>query len=487
MRNVSPVDKPSASSSEEQELPESNLLADNPRAARYEPLFPSETSLFPRILSPQQAVQSAQNCLLCADPAPCTLACPLQIDIPKAMNFIRQNQFLQAAAIFREKNPFAEACGRLCSEDLVCQKACNQVCSAAAPQINLLGEYVCFVERESGQQSITPGTPQDRSVAIVGSGPAGLACAETLVRSGISATIFEKMPLPGGMLRYGIPEYKLPPDWINNYIGALESVGVTFKTGINIGRDIPVDDLIQQGFSAVFIAVGCNIDSIPDIPGVDLPGVCLASEFIARARLIPEQLPLEMQHRQPLGIRILVLGGGNTALDCMRAALQIGSAEVTCVYEKSEADMPVSDLIKAEVKEAGAHFRYMTKPVRFIPDPQGNVSAVECLQCELGPPDQNGQRDSVPIPGSNFLLRADTIVVAMGVHPDPTIGKTTPGLSTYADGLITIDPATRATSRPGIFAGGDAAHGPHLVVSAVLDGMCAAHTIELSLNAASRI
>lgn len=481
MNNSTSAQSASESGKKDQKSAGFNPPAAAARAARYEPLFPADAGLYPRIQGLEEAVKAAEKCRQCTPPAPCILSCPLHINIPAALKSIQQNEIEKAASIFRARNPFAEVCGRLCTQNLVCQKACNQVCGDNGPPINLLEEYVSYKQRESGQQNIEPGSPLNCSIAVVGSGPAGLACTYTLVRSGFDVTVYEKMPLPGGMLRYGIPEYKIPPGWIENYTESLQEAGVTFKTGISVGSEMPVDDLFKQGFSAIFIASGCNVDNIPDIPGVDLPGVCLASDFIARARIKPQLLPQELQLKPPLGIRIIVLGGGNTAMDCLRAAFHIGSAEVTCIFEKNKEAMTGSSRMRMEAKEAGARFRYMTKPIQFIPDPQGNVSAVECLHCELGSADKNGLRDSVPIPGSNFLLRADTIVLAMGVHPDPTIGNTTPGLETHAGGLIIVDPETRNTSRTRIFAGGDAVRGPDLVVSAVADGISAAHAIKRSL------
>jgi glutamate synthase (NADPH/NADH) small chain len=295
---------------------------------------------------------------------------------------------------------------------------------------------------------------------------------------GHDVTIFEAAPSPGGLLLYGIPNFKLAKEVVFARIGDLERAGVEFVNHTRIGENKTIDDLFEEDYHAVFVGVGTGVDATMDVPGMDLPGVYQATEFLVRANVDPKHLPEGKEIKPEVGRRLVVVGGGDTASDCLRSALRLGAEEVTCLYRRTEAEMPGGKKDRELAKEEGANFRFLTQPIRFIAGPDGRVSAVECLQCELGEPDDSGRRRPLPIEGSNFTVEADTVILALGYWPDPLIGDTTPDLETHKWGLIVADPETGATSREGVYAGGDGVTGPATVVTAMVDGRKAAAAID---------
>lgn len=295
-------------------------------------------------------------------------------------------------------------------------------------------------------------------------------------------TIFEAKPAAGGLLLYGIPNFKLTKDVVHAVVGDLETAGVEFVFNTPIGTDTSIDDLFEEGFDAVFIGVGTGVDATMKVPGIDLPGVYEATEFLIRGNVATEYLPEDVQSMHEIGDRVAVIGGGDTASDCLRTALRLGSKEVTCLYRRTEAEMPGNPDDRKLTRDEGAKYRFLTQPIRYIEGPDGSVSAVECLQCELGEPDDSGRRRPMPIEGSNFTVPVDTVILALGYWPDETISKTTPDLETHNWGLITVDPESKATSREGVFAGGDAVTGPDLVVTAMVSGRKAAKSIDEYMN-----
>jgi glutamate synthase (NADPH/NADH) small chain len=295
-------------------------------------------------------------------------------------------------------------------------------------------------------------------------------------------TIFDAKPAPGGLLLYGIPNFKLPKEVVFARWNDLAQAGVEFVGSTYVGKDTTIDDLFAQGYEAVYIGVGTLIDAPMEVPGEDLPGVYKATEFLIRANVHPNHLPEELRLRPEIGRKVAVIGGGDTASDCLRTALRMGADEVTCLYRRTEKEMPGGKKDRALAREEGARYQFLTQPVKFIPGPDGRLAQIECIRMELGEPDTKGRRRPVPIEGTNFIVEADTAILALGYWPDPVIGETTPGLETHKWGLIVTDRSTGATSRPGVYAGGDAVTGPDLVVTAMVSGRRAAASIDAYLR-----
>ena len=429
-------------------------------------------------IDPETAMLEAARCVQCPDPAPCVLACPVHNDIPSAMWLIEQGKFLEAAAIYRQTSSMPEICGRVCPQELLCQGSCAQDKSNAAVMTGPLEAFVTEYERSHKGVEIEVGEPTGMHVAVVGSGPAGLSCAEQLVVKGHKVTIYESKPAPGGWLTYAIPNFKLPNVVVNDRIQDLQRAGVKFVYNTMIGKAKTIDDLQADGYDAVFVGVGAEVDAPMEVPGEDLPGVYKATDFLMRCNVDFENLPPEMRQRPDVGSKVVVIGGGDTASDCLRTGLRMGADEVVCLYRRTLQEMPGGCHDRELAIEEGAEYQFLTQPVRFIAGENGRLSQVECIRMELGEPDDSGRRRPVSVDGSNFIIEADTAVLALGYWPDPIIGETTPDLETHKWGLIVVDKETGATSKPGVFAGGDGVTGPDLVVTAMAAGRKAALAID---------
>ena len=437
-------------------------------------------------MNAEQAMYEAARCVQCPDPAPCVEACPAHNDIPSAMWLIEQGKFLEAAELYRQTSSLPEICGRVCPQEQLCQGSCSQKKSSTPVLTGPLEAFVTDYQRLSTGVAVQVGEPTGERVAIVGAGPAGLSCAEQLVQMGHEVTIFESKPTFGGLLTYGIPGFKLPNEVVFCRIQDLEKAGVKFVFNTVIGKDIKIDDLFEEGYQALFVGVGSEIDAPLDVPGEDLPGVYKATNFLMRSNVDFEHLAPELRSRPEIGRKVAVIGGGDTASDCLRTALRMGAEEVVCLYRRTEKEMPGGEHDRELAKEEGAQYQFLTQPLRFIPGEDGRLAQIECIRMELGEPDDSGRRRPVPIEGSEFIYETDTAILALGYWPDPIIGETTPDLETHKWGLIVVDSETGATSRPGVYAGGDDVTGPDLVVTAMVAGRRSAKAIDAYLRNGSQ-
>jgi len=429
--------------------------------------------------NPERAMVEASRCIHCPDPAPCMVACPTKNDIPSAMWLIEQGQFVKAADLYHQTSSLPEVCGRVCPHEALCQGSCVLNKQHAPVLCGELEAFTVDYKRRHEGNRLMQGQPTGKRVAVIGAGPAGLGCADMLIQKGYDVTIFDSKPAPGGLLVYGIPNFKLPKDVWEEKWSEFENAGVKFVPNAYIGKDKTIDGLFEEGFEAVFIGVGSLIDAkMEDTPGTDLPGVYEATDFLIRSNVRPDLLPPELRGSVKIGKRVVVIGGGDTASDCLRSALRLGAEDVTCLYRRTENEMPGGKKDRKLAREEGAKYRFLTQPVKFIAGENGNLAAVECIEMKLGEPDSKGRRKPVPVEASNFSVACDTAILALGYWPDPIIGDTTPNLETYNWGLIKADRITGATSREGVFSGGDCVTGPDLVVTAMVGGRKAALAID---------
>jgi glutamate synthase (NADPH/NADH) small chain len=434
-------------------------------------------------LDEQWAQYEASRCIHCHEMAACRKACPAGTDISSALYLTEQGDFLEAAAIYRKMNFLPEICGRVCPQERLCEGACVLGRIGDPVLVGALESFVCEYERQQRGVLIKPSTFTGRKVAIIGAGPSGLACAYTLVCMGHWVTIYDSRAYPGGALTYGFPNFKLPHTLIMDIWNNLKQAGVTFIGNTYVGKKKKtVNDLFAEGYEAVFLGVGSGIDAPLQIPGENLPNVYKATEFLLRANTEKSHLPPRMRITPEVGRRVVVIGGGDPATDCARTALRLGAEKVTCLYHYTENEIPGRARDRLLAKEEGAKFVYLTKPVRLIPGPDGELAWIDCVKIELGKPDEAGQRFPSAIEGSNFIVDADTAVIAVGYYPDPIITATTPGLKTQKWGMIIADRETGATSRFGVFTGGDVVTGPDMVVTAMVAGRKAGYTIDAYLG-----
>ncbi len=428
----------------------------------------------------EQAKTEAARCIHCKDPAPCVRACPFGNDIPSALWHIEHGDFQKAIAIFRQTSTMPEICGRVCPPEHTCAGHCVLGKQNNSIHIGTLEFFVADQQRhDAGVPLPEKAPPTGKRVGIVGAGPAGLSCAERLVIAGHEAVVYDTWPEPGGLLMYGVPDFKLDRAIIRWKADWLARLGVTFRCGTKVGEDMPLDDLIaRERFDAVFLGTGALIEATMGVPGENLPGVYLAIDFLVRHNTPKDALPAAYHAPVEVGERVAVIGGGDTALDCLRTAIRLGARDVVCYYRRTEAEMPANADDHKLAAQEGARFEYLTAPVAFLDENgDGRVDAVRMIRMALGEPDASGRPRPVPVEGSEYQIEVDSVMLAIGFWPDPLLGETTPDLETQRHGLIVADPATGQTSRPEIFAGGDAVTGPDLVVSAAAAGIRAANAI----------
>ncbi|MDI6858541.1 MAG: NAD(P)-dependent oxidoreductase [Dehalococcoidia bacterium] len=427
----------------------------------------------------ETAKREASRCLQCPAKQCVNNGCPLHNDIPAAFALLEQGDVIGAANKFRETSPMSEACGRLCPQERLCQGKCVVGKNRQPVSIGRLEAFVADYQRKTQGFPMPEMLPSSgKRVAIVGAGPAGLAASEYLARAGHASTIFDAWPLPGGLLLYGIPSFKMNKGIVDEKVDFLKRLGVEFVQNTIVGKDLTVDDLFKQGFQAVFLGHGATKETELDIPGEgadgsytmpgkEMDGVFWAMDFLVRSNVPPERLPPDKREPVKIGRRVAVIGGGDTAMDCVRSAVRLGAEEVTCVYRRTEAEMPGRAAERINARDEGVKFHFLAAPLRIIGDENRHVRKLECQQMELGEPDESGRRRPVPVPDAKFMVDADNVVFAIGFGMDPRVAESCSGLQTDKWGQIIADAETGATSRRGLFAAGDCVHGADLVVTAI--------------------
>ena len=424
----------------------------------------------------EMAVEEAKRCLNCKH-KPCWKGCPVGIDIPAFIGKVAEEDFAAAYEILSQSTTLAAVCGRVCPQESQCEGVCVRGIKGEPVAIGRLERFVADWHRANSTEAPVKAQPNGHRVAVVGSGPSGLTCAGDLAKLGYAVTVFEALHTPGGVLVYGIPEFRLPKALVQEEIGKLSAMGVEFMTNMVIGKVLTVDELLEEeGFEAVYLASGAGLPSFMGIPGESLNGVYSANEYLTRVNLMKAYLP---GSRTPIAKskKVAVVGGGNVAMDAARCAKRLGAEEVYIVYRRSMEELPARAEEVEHAQEEGILFQLLTNPVEVLGDENGRVSGVKCIRMELGEPDASGRRRPVPKEGSEFVLEVDTMIMSIGTSPNPLIRNTTPGLETNKHGCIVTNGDDGLTSRPGVYAGGDAVTGAATVILAMGAGKQAAAAI----------
>ena len=423
----------------------------------------------------EEAQLEASRCLNCKNPR-CVGACPVSVKIPEFIAQVAAGNFAEAASVIALDSSLPAICGRVCPQETQCEGSCILGIKGEPVAIGKLERFVADWSRENGGVKPEIAPANGHKVAVIGSGPAGLACASDLAKIGYEVTIFEALHRPGGVLEYGIPEFRLPKDKVvAAEIASVKALGVKLETNVIAGRTVTIDSLMEEeGFSAVFVGSSAGLPRFMNIPGEHYNGVFSANEFLTRNNLMKAY---RSDYDTPIhaGKKVVVVGGGNVAMDAARTALRLG-AETTIVYRRTENELPARKEEVHHAKEEGIQFAMLTNPVEVVGDENGWVKAVRCIRMELGEPDESGRRSPVEVPGSEFEIETDTVIMSLGTSPNPLIAKTTTGLETTRRGCLVAD-ENGATTRPGVFAGGDAVTGAATVILAMGAGRKAAAAI----------
>jgi len=434
----------------------------------------------------EQAKEEASRCIQCPKRS-CVEGCPVEIDIPGFIEAIREGNMPEAVRILKDKNALPGICGRVCPQETQCEVVCSLNKKGAPIAIGRLERFVADWERaniKSASLPITKPTPTGKRVAVIGSGPAGLTAAADLAKLGHSVTIFEALHIAGGVLTYGIPEFRLPKEIVQAEVNYVASLGVKIELDSVIGKLVTIDELLNNGYQAVFLGTGAGLPMFMGIPGENLNGIYSANEFLTRVNLMKAYRFPEYDTPVKVGKRVAVIGGGNVAMDSARCALRLGADEVYIVYRRSEAEMPARREEVENAKEEGIQFKLLTNPKQFLGNEQNWVVGMECYEMELGEPDESGRRRPVVKEGSEFIIDVDVVVVALGTTPNPLIASTTKGLETTKQGtVVVVDEATGKTVKDKVWAGGDIVTGAATVISAMGAARHAATSIDEYLRA----
>ncbi len=424
----------------------------------------------------EQALDEAQRCLHCKN-KPCVAGCPVGIHIPDFIAKVAEGDFEAAYQIITQQSSLPAVCGRVCPQETQCEQKCVRGIKGEPVGIGRLERFVADWHNKNVCEAPRKPAPNGHKVAVIGSGPSGLTCAGDLAKKGYAVTVFEALHTAGGVLVYGIPEFRLPKDIVQKEIDGLKALGVDVQTNMVIGRVLSIDELLEQGYEAVFIGSGAGLPRFMNIPGENLKGVYSANEFLTRVNLMKAYQPgsdTPIEHAR----RVAVVGGGNVAMDAARCAKRLGAEEVFIVYRRSEKELPARAEEVEHAKEEGIVFHLLNNPTQILGDENGNVKGMECIRMELGEPDASGRRRPVEVPGSEFTLDVDCVIMAIGTSPNPLIKSTTQGLETQKWGGIIVNEETGLTSREGVYAGGDAVTGAATVILAMGAGKTAATAID---------
>ena len=425
----------------------------------------------------EQAIDEAQRCLNCKH-KPCVTGCPVQIDIPAFVQEVAQGNFEEAYQIIAKSSSLPAVCGRVCPQESQCEGKCVRGIKGEPVAIGRLERFVADWHNANAQAEVTKPASNGHKVAVIGSGPSGLTCAGDLAKKGYEVTVFEALHLAGGVLVYGIPEFRLPKAIVQKEIDGLKALGVKVETNMVIGKVLSIDELMEEyGFEAVFIGSGAGLPRFMNIPGENLKGVYSANEFLTRVNLMKSY---KDDSSTPImkAKKVAVVGGGNVAMDAARSALRLGAEEVYIVYRRSEEELPARREEVEHAMEEGIIFKTLTNPVEILPNENKFVGAIRCLEMELGEPDESGRRRPIEKAGSEFDIPVDCVIMSIGTSPNPLIKSTTKGLETQKWGGIIVQEETGLTSREGVYAGGDAVTGAATVILAMGAGKTAAEAID---------
>ncbi len=425
--------------------------------------------------SEEDAVNEALRCLQCKNPT-CIEGCPVNVQIPQFIERIAQRDFQGAIEVIKETNSLPAICGRVCPQETQCEAKCILARRGDAVGIGRLERFAADKELEIGVKDPEQKAKDSKKVAVVGSGPASLTCAGDLAKSGYDVTIFEALHEPGGVLTYGIPEFRLPKSIVRDEVEFIKKLGVKISKGLVIGKVLTVDDIFDRGYEAVFIGTGAGLPRFMGIPGENYLGVYSANEFLTRINLMKAYNFPKTDTPVKVGKKVAVVGGGNVAMDSARCALRMGADEVHIVYRRSEKEMPARQEEFEHAKEEGIIFDFLTNPLKIGANDKGWVESIECIKMELGEPDASGRRRPVPIEGSEFIMDADTVVMAIGTGPNPLLINNIKGLELTKRGYIAAEENGK-TSREGVWAGGDIVTGSATVILAMGAGKKAAKEI----------
>ena len=426
----------------------------------------------------EMAHNEAERCLHCKN-RPCVSGCPVGVHIPDFIAHVAAGEYEEAFQTIQLTNTLPAVCGRVCPQETQCESKCVRGIKGEPVGIGRLERFVAdwHMQHSGDKDAVKPAPSNGHKVAVIGAGPAGLTCAGDLAAKGYEVTIYEALHVAGGVLMYGIPQFRLPKEIVQKEIDALKAKGVTINTDMVIGKVLEIDELFEMGYEAIFVGTGAGLPNFMNIPGEGLVGTYSANEFLTRVNLMKAYKPEYDTPILPVK-KVAVVGGGNVAMDAARTAMRLGAEEVHIVYRRSEEEMPARREEVHHAKEEGVHFNLLTNPVAIHGDEKGRVCAIECMHMELGEPDASGRRRPVPVEGSNFQIPVDCVVMAIGNSPNPLIRSTTKGLEANRRGCIVVDADTMATTREGVYAAGDAVSGAATVILAMGGGKQAAASID---------